>query len=130
MPFSKEIEELAKQSNRTYGVMTSSYEPCGGPNINYPVEGALMIAHAIDGLKDTVIPLDVAKATGTGFPYEHNDAAGLEYGVSKMKEFSKLSDIVRYTQLIRVAEHGLRINSAASRAKHLVEDLFLPLYKE
>jgi len=130
MPFDKEIEELVKQSNRTYGVMTSNYEPCGGPNINYPVEGALMIAHAIDGLKDTVTPLDVSKATGTGFPYENNDLLGLEYGIKKMKEFSEIPDLVRYRQHIRIAEHGLRTNSAASRAKHLVEDLFLPLYKE
>ena len=129
-PFDKSIEELAKQSNKVSGVMTSDYEPCGGPNINYPVEGTLMIAHAIDGLKDTVTSLDAVASTGTGFPYNDNNKAGLEYGIQQMKKFSKLNDSLRYHQHIRIAERGLRVNSAASRAKHMVQDLFLPLYEE
>jgi glycogen synthase len=128
--FDSKIEELVKHSDNSYGLMTSGYEPCGGPNINYPLEGVLMCAHAVDGLKDSVNPMDIARSLGNGFPYENNDRRGLEYGMSKLVEFATLPERVRYEQYIRIAKETLSKNASAPRAKRLVEEIFLPLIYE
>ncbi|MBN1274845.1 glycogen/starch synthase [Candidatus Woesearchaeota archaeon] len=129
-PFSKDLEELVKQSDNAYGVMTPNYEPCGGPNLNYPVEGTLIIGHAIDGVKDTVKELHVANSTGNGFPFETNDRQGLEYGIRQMKKFSALPEKMRYQHYIRIAQASLLEHSTTSRVKQLTKDIFLPLYEE
>ena len=128
--FDKGLEELVKRSDNAYGVMTPNYEPCGGPNLNYPVEGTLIVGHAIDGIKDTVKAMDPTLNTGNGFPFEHNDKPGLEYGIRQMKQFSTLPEMARYQQLIRVAQEMLLAHNTQKRVKELTEDLFLPLYEE
>ncbi|MGV8141581.1 MAG: glycogen/starch synthase [Candidatus Woesearchaeota archaeon] len=130
MPFNKKMEKLVKNSDNTYGLMTSEYEPCGGPNLNYPLEGILIGAHAIDGLKDTVKHLDVKKSVGNGFPYENNDSTGLEYCISEIVKFASLPDNIRYQQYTRIAKETLLQHASAPRAKRLVEEIFLPLYHE
>lgn len=128
--FNSDLEAKAIKSDNAYGLMTPNFEPCGGQNVNYPAEGTLIVGHHIDGLRDTVSPLDIEKSTGNGFPFEDNDLGGLEYGVSEMKKFSSLEDNLRYFQYIRIAEETLKNHSSTERAKQLIEEIFLPLYEE
>jgi len=129
-PFDKNLEELAKISDNAYGLMTSTYEPCGGPNLNYPLGGTLMIGHAVDGIKDTVIPLDIENGKGNGFPYFSNDLDGLESAIIKMCDFASKTDGVRYQEYSRIAKETLKNHSAKARIKQVAEDIFLPLLYE
>ncbi|MFA6072579.1 MAG: glycogen/starch synthase [Candidatus Woesearchaeota archaeon] len=121
--FDKRIEEKIKESDNSYGLLTSNFEPCGGPNLNYPVEGTLIVGHAIDGIKDTV-------TTDNGFPYQHNNIQDLEGAIVKMKEFASRSDRERYIDYIKIANTFLAKYSPASRASKLVDEIFMPLYEE
>ncbi|MGV8171524.1 MAG: glycogen/starch synthase, partial [Candidatus Woesearchaeota archaeon] len=128
--FDKKIEKKVKGSDNTYGLMTSEFEPCGGPNLNYPLEGILIGAHSIDGLKDTVKSINVTNNTGNGFPYNDNNSGGLDYCISEMIKFANLDDNTRYGHLIRIANEHLTKYASAPRMKRLVEEIFLPLYHE
>jgi glycogen synthase len=130
MPFSKLTEEYFKKSDNTYSLMTSSYEPCGGPNLNYPLEGSLVVGHAVDGIKDSVTELDVGKNYGTGFPYNVNDYQGLDYGLSQMKKFANLPEKERYNQYIRIAKERIQESSSKNIVKRIENEIFLPLYEE
>ena len=128
--FNKGLEEMVKQSDNAYGVMTSNYEPCGGPNLNYPLEGTLLIGHAIDGIKDTVQPLDTSRNEGNGFPYMPNTKEGLNDAVKRMKTFADKPAEERYGHYIRIAQSTLLNHSVDARVKQLTEDVFGPLYEE
>jgi|GEM_PF-1784772 len=128
--FKKELEELVKKSDNVYGLMTSNYEPCGGPNINYPLEGVLMIGHNIDGIRDSTSQLNIRENKGNGFLFNDNNLSGLEYGISSMKKFSKLSDRAKYTQYKRIAQESLINNSSDGRIKQIVQEVLWPLYEE
>lgn len=129
-PFNKDLEELLKKSDNAYGLMTSNYEPCGGPNINYPLEGVLIIGHNIDGIKDSTKQLNIRHNFGNGFVFNDNNLGGLEYGISQMKKFAKLSDRAKYTQYKRIAQESLINNSSDNRIKQIVQNVLYPLYEE
>jgi len=129
-PFDKKIEDLIKKSDNTYGLMTPHYEPCGGPNINYPLEGVLIIGYNIDGIRDSTKQLNIRQNTGNGFVFEDNNLCGLEYGISQMKKFSKLSDRARYAQYKRIAQESLINNSADTRVRQISHEILIPLYEE
>lgn len=129
-PFNKKLEELAVQSDKSCGVMTSVFEPCGRPNINYPAEGTPIIGHNIDGIKDSTKQMNIEENSGNGFVYEDNDRQGLEYGVIKFKEFTSLSDKSRYSHSKRIAQESLLNNSASVRVSQLINEVFLPLCRE
>ncbi|MFH1503570.1 MAG: glycogen/starch synthase [Candidatus Diapherotrites archaeon] len=128
--FNKKLEELAIQSDKTFGVITSIYEPCGSPNINYPAEGTPIIGHNVDGIKDSVKQLNLEENLGNGFVFENNDIRGLEYGIGCMKEFANLPEKLRYIHSKRIAQESLLSNSASVRTSQLVQEVFLPLCKE
>jgi glycogen synthase len=129
-PFDRNLENLAKVSDNTYGLMTSTYEPCGGPNLNYPLGGTLVIGHAVDGIKDTVIPLDIENGKGNGFPYFSNDLDGLESAIIKMCDFASKTDEIKYSEYTRIAKETLKNHSAKARIKQVAEEIFLPLLYE
>ena len=128
--YNKKLEELAVQSDNAFGDINSIYEPCGGPNINYPAEGTLIVGHNVDGIKDSVKQLNIEENLGNGFVFENNDLGGLEHGISYMKEFANLPEKLRYTHLKRIAQESLLNNSASVRISQLVKEIFLPLYEE
>lgn len=128
--FERPLEELIKRCHSSVAVMTPHYEPCGGPNINYPAEGTLVVGHAVDGIRDTVTPLDVENDKGTGFPFDDNDYGGLDYGFSKFVSFMQLPDDVIYRQLMRIAKHHLDNHSGSARARLLTNEVFWPLWEE
>jgi starch synthase len=64
-------------------LLPSRSEPCGLDQQHAQRYGALPIAHAVGGLKDTVVDADAHGETGTGFLYDEPTAAGLTGAVSR-----------------------------------------------
>ena len=125
-PFRQAIEDLAKGGDNVYGLMTPHYEPCGGPNINYPFEGVLVMGHRIDGLEDTCIAFSADHTAGNGFPFSNNDRGGLDYAFTQMQRFSELEPVVRYGILERVARETYQAHRAATK-KDIMKDIMMNL---
>ncbi len=64
-------------------LVPSRSEPCGQLQLQAQRYGALPIAHAVGGLKDTVVDADAHGETGTGFLFDEPTAAGLTGAVSR-----------------------------------------------
>jgi starch synthase len=71
-------------------LVPSRFEPCGLAQLYAIRYGALPIAHAVGGLRDTVIdPGDdaLARGEGTGIRFEHATADGLAWAVARACDF-------------------------------------------
>jgi starch synthase len=62
-------------------LMPSRYEPCGLNQLYSLRYGTVPIVHRTGGLADTVRPWNAHTGQGTGFVFEHHDAAGLRWAV-------------------------------------------------
>lgn len=62
-------------------LMPSRYEPCGLNQMYSLRYGTVPIVHRTGGLADTVRPWNPRTGQGTGFVFEHHDAAGLRWAV-------------------------------------------------
>jgi starch synthase len=61
----------------------SRYEPCGLVQLYAQRYGAVPVAYKTGGLADTIVDVDAALETGTGFLYDKPTAAGLVGGVQR-----------------------------------------------
>jgi starch synthase len=64
-------------------LLPSRYEPCGLVQLYAQRYGAAPVAHRTGGLQDTIVDLDAALETGTGFVYDAPTAAGLVGAVQR-----------------------------------------------
>ena len=64
-------------------LMPSRFEPCGLTQMYSMRYGTIPIVRATGGLADTVQPFDLKRKTGTGFVFEHADAAGLLWAIDQ-----------------------------------------------
>ena len=62
-------------------LMPSLYEPCGLNQLYSLRYGTVPIVHRVGGLADTVRPWNPNTGAGTGFAFEHHDAAGLRWAI-------------------------------------------------
>jgi starch synthase len=62
-------------------LMPSRYEPCGLNQMYSLRYGTVPIVHRTGGLADTVQPFDPRTGQGTGFAFEHHDAAGVRWAL-------------------------------------------------
>jgi len=62
-------------------LMPSRYEPCGLNQLYSLRYGTVPIVHKTGGLADTVRPWHPRTRTGTGFVFEHHDAAGVRWAM-------------------------------------------------
>jgi starch synthase len=66
-------------------LVPSRYEPCGLVQLYAQRYGALPVAHAVGGLRDTILDCDAALETGTGFLFEEPSALGLAGAVQRAR---------------------------------------------
>lgn len=78
--FSNEMAHMIEAGADMF-VMPSRYEPCGLNQLYSLRYGTVPIVHKTGGLADTVELFDARTGEGTGFPFEHHDAAGLIWAV-------------------------------------------------
>jgi starch synthase len=62
-------------------LMPSRYEPCGLNQMYSLRYGTVPIVHKTGGLADTVQPFSPRSGQGTGFAFEHHDAAGVRWAL-------------------------------------------------
>ncbi|MSQ82603.1 MAG: glycogen synthase [Myxococcales bacterium] len=70
-------------------LMPSRYEPCGLTQMYAMRYGTLPIVRAVGGLFDSVVPATnrtVAEKTATGFTYDHDTHAGLQWAIDRALE--------------------------------------------
>ncbi len=83
-------------------LMPSLFEPCGLPQMIAPIYGALPVTHNTGGLHDTIIPLDVGKGQGNGFPFDTYDSNGLLWAVDRAMDFYNQNQKTRLKQIKRI----------------------------
>lgn len=83
-------------------VMPSRYEPCGLNQMYSLRYGTVPIVHKTGGLADTVQLWNPRSGRGTGFPFEHHDAAGLRWGLE-----AALSTYKDSRQWARLVQNGM-----------------------
>jgi len=67
-------------------LMPSRFEPCGLSQLMAMRYGAIPVARATGGLKDTVLDYDTSRARATGFIFEHADPEDLAHAVARALE--------------------------------------------
>ncbi len=109
-PFDVALEHLGYGA-ADFVLMPSRYEPCGLPQMIGAIYGALPIAHAVGGLRDTVQDLDIAQNSGNGFLFATYDSGGLFGAIREAMTFYRLPASVRSAQIQRImAESACRFN--------------------
>jgi starch synthase len=99
--FSNELAHLIEAGADMF-VMPSRYEPCGLNQLYSLRYGTVPIVHKTGGLADTVKIFDPKTGTGTGFPFDHFDAAGLTWAIEEAMRWYKNSDAWR-----RLMQNGM-----------------------
>jgi starch synthase/alpha-amylase len=109
-PFDVAMEHLGYGA-ADFVLMPSRYEPCGLPQMIGAIYGALPVAHAVGGLRDTVEHLDVAQDSGNGFLFETYDSGGLFWAIQEAMNFYQRPVSIRSAQIQRImAESACRFN--------------------
>ena len=78
--FSNELAHVIEAGADMFA-MPSIYEPCGLNQLYSLRYGTVPIVHRTGGLADTVVQWRPGSGSGTGFVFEHHDAAGLRWAV-------------------------------------------------
>jgi starch synthase/alpha-amylase len=104
-------------------MMPSRYEPCGLPQMIGTIYGALPIAHAVGGLRDTVQHLNMSQNSGNGFLFETYDSGGLFWAIQEAMTFYRQPGTLRNAHIQRIMRKGIsRFN------KKVMADQYLALY--
>ncbi|MEW5735914.1 MAG: glycogen/starch synthase [Thermodesulfobacteriota bacterium] len=106
-------------------LLPSRFEPCGLPQMNGAIYGALPVVHKTGGLADTVNHMSVADDAGNGFIFDNWDSQGLYWAIREAMEFFHLHPEVRARQVHRV------MVQSAQRFNHAVTArLYMDLYEK
>jgi starch synthase len=107
-------------------LVPSRFEPCGLTQMYAMRYGALPIAHAVGGLRDTVIdPGDeaLARGEGTGIRFEHASREGLTWAVRRACEFYRRDPAGWRTAAASVMRHDFSWTGSARAYLALYESL-------
>ncbi|MCX8239287.1 MAG: glycogen/starch synthase [Akkermansiaceae bacterium] len=104
-PFSESLSHLG-YGGSDFVLMPSSFEPCGLPQMIGARYGALPIAHATGGLKDTVKHLNIHENSGNGFLFEHFTSEGFRWAIDQALEFYQLPANHKDPQIKRIMEQS------------------------
>jgi starch synthase/alpha-amylase len=93
------------------------------------VYGALPIAHAVGGLRDTVHHLNPEQHTGNGFLFETYDSGGLFWAIQQAMTFYHLPAPARSDQISRIMTEGTGTFNHKMTARHYI-DLYHKLLRD
>lgn len=125
--FSENMSRLAFGA-ADFVLLPSRFEPCGLPQMNGAIYGALPVVHKTGGLSDTVSHMDVDRDQGNGFVFEHWDSEGLFWAIGEAMEFFQLHPEVRARQVHRVmVQSAERFNHAVTARNYM--DLYEKMLK-
>lgn len=82
LAFNNKLAHMIEAASDMF-LMPSKYEPCGLNQLYSMKYGTVPVVRATGGLKDTVIPYEADKGTGTGFVFQDYSAKDLMIAVSK-----------------------------------------------
>jgi starch synthase/alpha-amylase len=85
-----------------YLFMTSSFEPCGLPQMVGGIYGTLPIVHDTGGLHDTIRHLESEKDMGNGFLFNVHDANGFKWAIDQAMAFERLDPAIKEKQIKRI----------------------------
>ncbi|MBK9032309.1 MAG: glycogen synthase GlgA [Myxococcales bacterium] len=103
-------------------LMPSRYEPCGLNQLYSLRYGTVPIVHKTGGLADTVRPWHPRTGTGTGFLFEHHDAAGVRWAVQAA--LATYRDRPAWSRLV---DNGMAEDFSWDRQTALYETLYTRL---
>ena len=103
-----------------FTLMPSLFEPCGLPQMQAPVYGALAVAHNTGGLHDTVEHLDWNAGRGNGFVFDTYDSNGLFWAMDQAMEFYHQDAALREREIARIMKESLnRFNHRACAQEYI-----------
>jgi starch synthase len=109
-------------------LMPSRFEPCGLPQMIGAIYGALPIAHAVGGLRDTVRHLNPEQHAGNGFLFETYDSGGLFWAIEQAMSFYHLPTQARSGEIRRImAECAETFNHEVTARRYI--DLYQKLLR-
>lgn len=109
-------------------LMPSRFEPCGLPQMIGAIYGALPIAHAVGGLRDTVNHLNIGQHSGNGFLFETYDSGGLFWAIQQAMDFHRLPAHTRSAEIGRImAESAETFNHKVTARQYI--DLYQKLLR-
>jgi starch synthase len=102
-------------------LVPSRFEPCGLVQLYAQRYGALPVAHAVGGIRDTVVDCDSALETGTGFLFDEPTAAAL---VAATQRARAAYDSPRWRGLVR---RVMRLDRGWERPARRYEQIYRAL---
>ncbi len=105
----------------------SRFEPCGLTQMYAMRYGALPIAHAVGGLRDTVIDpgdAELARGNGTGIRFEHATAEGLLWAVRRTCDFYRRDPAGWRTAAVSIMQRDVSWSSSARAYLALYDSLW------
>jgi len=109
-PFSESLSHLG-YGGADFVLMPSSFEPCGLPQMIGARYGALPIAHATGGLKDTVTHLNPYEHLGNGFLFEHFNPEGFRWAIDQALHFYQLPAEQKNPEISRIMAEAKEVFS-------------------
>jgi glycogen synthase len=106
-------------------MMPSLFEPCGLPQMIGANYGALPIAHAVGGLRDTVRHLNAEQRTGNGFLFETYDSGGLFWAIQQAMAFYHLPAPAKSRHISRIMAEA-----AGTFSHRVTARRYIDLYQE
>lgn len=106
-------------------LVPSRFEPCGLAQMYAMRYGALPIAHAVGGLRDTVIdPGDdaLARGEGTGILFDHATGPGLEWAIERACELFRRDPAGWRRASASIMAHDVSWDRSAARYLDLYRD--------
>lgn len=104
-----------------FALVPSRFEPCGLVQLYAQRYGALPIAHATGGLRDTIVDCDAALETGTGFLFDEVTTASLLGAIGRARA---AYDSARFRALVR---RVMRVDLGWERPTRKIEQIYKSL---
>jgi starch synthase/alpha-amylase len=123
-PYDAALEHLGYGA-ADFVLMPSRFEPCGLPQMIGAIYGALPVARAVGGLRDTVHPLDPEANSGNGFLFEHYDAEGLFRAIGQAMAFYRSPARTKARQIRRIMDE-----SAAAFSHEVMAREYIAFYQQ